>query len=315
MQTDMEILRAAYDKEKDPRNRWQNWEFYAVGATKADIKRLEDDGMVCISMKSAGYPTKYKLTEKAKKVIWSLTMEAEFDRVPTSNIMDAFEFIVGFDDLKEQIAKSISSQRRIHFMLEGPPACAKSLILEGVRASVPGSYPAFGSRTSAAGLSDALFENHPRVLLLDEADKVHMDGIAILLGLMESGEILETKSRKTRGVTLNCMVIAACNSSSKMPPEFLSRFSLHAHFPKYTREEFIDVCIGFLGKKENCPPDIAELLGTKVFDYNIGDVRKARGAWLMMDEATEEEANRAIRLMLKYGTENQVKATRQRRLL
>ncbi|MBA7698597.1 hypothetical protein ES703_107275 [subsurface metagenome] len=103
------------------------------------------------------------------------------------------------------------------------------------------------------------------------------------------------------------MVVAACNSSAKMPHEFLSRFALHLSFPTYTREEFIEVCRGFLTKAENCEPDIAGLIGQYVYDYNVGDVRKARGVWHLMTESTESEIARVIQLMLKYSPEGNKK--------
>ena len=208
--------------------------------------------------------------------------------------------VVGFEDVKDRMAHAIESQRRIHFLLEGPPACAKSIMLEAVRSAVPGAFIVFGSRTSAAGLSEALFEHQPSVLLMDEADKMKSECYSVLLGLMESGEILETKSRRTRGIKLETMVIAACNSSIKFPPEFLSRFALHVNFPRYSREEFIEVCQGFLSRVENCPVDVAATIGTLVHDYGLGDVRKARGVWQLMMEPTEEEMHKVIRLMLKY---------------
>ncbi len=96
-------------------------------------------------------------------------------------------------------------------------------------------------------------------------------------------------------------MIAGCNSSAKMPREFKSRFALHANFPEYTRDEFIDVCCGFLSRAENCPSDLATLIGGLIFDNQIGDVRKARGCWLLMNEPTVEEVQRVVRLMLKYS--------------
>ncbi|GAI58468.1 unnamed protein product, partial [marine sediment metagenome] len=162
--------------------------------------------------------------------------------------------------------------------------------------------------TSASGLSEALFEHQPSVLLLDEADKMHNDVYSVLLGLMESGEILETKSRRTRGIKLDTMLIAACNSTEKMPPEFLSRFALHVRFPAYSREEFIEVCQGFLTRAESCPEDMAALIGRYVYDYGIGDVRKARGVWQLMTEPTAEEVYRIIRLMLKYHPDGRRRA-------
>ena len=307
--TDIEVLCKAYDREKDPRDRrpesLKNWEYYSVGASREDIKRLVDEGLVEISTR-VGNVTKYKLSESGKKLVWATTMEQKFEKIPAESILQAMDLVVGFDDIKERIAKAIESRRKINFLLQGPPACGKSVLMEAVRSSVPSSYIAFGSRTSASGLSDALFEHQPTVLLLDECDKMHNDVYSVMLGLMEGGEILETKSKKTRGIKLETIVIAACNGSEKMPREFLSRFALHVHFPEYTRSEFIDVCRGFLSRVENCPIEIATLIGEKIYDYGIGDVRKARGAWLLMDEPTGEEADKVIQLMLKYGPDTNI---------
>ena len=310
---DMDILRRAYERENDTRDRrllgHRNWEYYTVGASRDDIRRLLDEGMLIIAMKTSTL-TKYRLSEKGRSFVFATTMEREFSRVPAASVKDAMDLVVGFDDVKEAIARAIESQRRIHFLLEGPPACAKSIMLEGVRSAVPGAYIIFGSRTSAAGLSDVLFEHQPQILLMDEADKMRSECFSILLGLMESGEILETKSQKTRGIKLETMVIAACNSSAKFPPEFLSRFSLHVNFPIYTRAEFIQVCRGFLTRAENCPSDVAETIGTLVHDYGLGDVRKARGVWQLMMEPTEAEMHRIIQLMLKYGPDGHKRRTK-----
>ena len=301
---DMEILRRAYDRENDSRDRRppsvRNWEYYTIGASREDIRRLVDEGFIIVALKTSTL-TKYKLSEKGRNFVFSTMMEHEFARVPAASVKESMDLVVGFDDVKDAIARAVESQRRIHFLLEGPPACAKSIMLEGVRSAVPGAYIVFGSRTSAAGLSEVLFENQPQILLMDEADKMRAECFSVLLGLMESGEILETKSHNTRGIKLETMVIAACNSSKKFPPEFLSRFALHVNFPQYTREEFINVCRGFLTRAEDCPADVAELIGTLVHDYGLGDVRKARGVWQLMMEPTEDEMHRVIQLMLKYS--------------
>ncbi|MFH1485222.1 MAG: ATP-binding protein [Chloroflexota bacterium] len=310
---DMEILRRAYERENDTRDRraphLRSWEFYSIGATKSAIRRLVDDGLVCIALKTDGF-TRYKLTDKGRGLVGCTVMEREKAKIPAGSILEAMDLVVGFEDIKMTLAQSVSARRRTHFMLEGPPACAKSLMLEGLRAAVPDAYIVFGSRTSAAGLSNALFEQQPGVLLMDEADKMENDVFSVLLGLMESGEVIETKSKSSRGVKLETMVVAACNSSAKMPPEFLSRFALHVQFPAYTRQEFLDVCHGFLTRAEGCDQEIALKIGAAVWDYGLGDVRKARAVWQLMTDSTEEEMRRVIRLMLKYIPETYSKRQR-----
>lgn len=301
---DMDILRRAYERENDSRDRrpqhMRSWEYYTIGASRDDIRRLIDEGFIIITVKTTNL-TKYRLSEKGRGFVAATTMEREHTKIPATDIKTAMDLVVGFEDIKDAIAQAIESRRRINFLLEGPPACAKSIMLEGVRAVVLDSYLAFGSRTSASGLSQVLFEHQPSVLLLDEADKMHSDVYSVLLGLMESGEVLETKSQKTRGIKLDTMLIAACNSTAKMPQEFLSRFALHVRFPTYTREEFIEVCQGFLARAESCPENLATLIGQCIYDYRIGDVRKARGVWMLMTEPTEEEVHRVVQLMLKYN--------------
>ncbi|HUV51655.1 MAG TPA: LAGLIDADG family homing endonuclease [Dehalococcoidia bacterium] len=661
--TDIEIMRRALDRENDTRRppNMRHWEFHAVGATRDDVKRLVDQGYVCVSTRDRTI-TKYILTDKGRNIVWAESMERQFEAVSVSEVTEALELIVGFDDIKLTIAEALASRRKINFMLEGPPACAKSVILDGIRSIVPSSYQAFGSRTSAAGLSEVLFELHPNVLLLDEADKMRHDVYSVLLGLMESGEILETKSKKalrngtqvytpkgprpietlavgdlvygidgnavpvlgvfpqgeqdiyevnfsdeqvlpctlehlweiersnvkpkvietsellqisprllsrtwvpvvetvrfpfqpvpldayalgafisnggltrevlvlsttegtfddpvlarvaavapegysfkrtggggydfsltrderitgrhpwisalrelglwgkyshekfipsiykynseevrwaliqglmdtdgfvgsgkydrqprtstssarladdiaevveslggicaitvrpasylnrktglrvpckpayvvrithpdatkffqlerkrslcrkkvkpmrryinsvrfvgrdeatcievdhprqlflaegfvpthnTRGIKLETTVIAACNSSKKMSPEFLSRFAFHPHFPEYSRDEFIDVVIGMLARREGCPEDIARTIGIKVYDMGLGDVRKARGVWQIMREPTEAEVERVIQMNIKYGPRNDNRRRKQPR--
>jgi hypothetical protein len=311
MPSDIVILRRALDIENDTRRppRFRHWEYHSVGASKDDIKRLQDQGYVFIE-DHKGSVVKYKLTEKGKQAVWAESMERQFTAVSVSEVLDALDLVIGFEDIKLTIAQALAARRRINFLLEGPPACAKSVILDGVRNAVPEAYLAFGSRTSAAGISDVLFEQHPPILLLDEVDKMDKDSHAVLLGLMESGEVLETKSRKTRGVTLDTLVIAACNSSRKFTKEFKSRFAFHPHFPEYTHEEFVDVVIGMLTKREGAPEDIARVIGEKVYEMRFeseefADVRKARGVWQLMMRPTEEEVDRVVQMMLKYKEESE----------
>lgn len=304
MASDIEILRRAAELEESygPRA----WEALRVKAGRADINRLLNAELIEQRQRSGnigpGQYTSalYRLTEKGKEVA---AKELEVRPIiPAAEIIETMSLIVGFEDIKETIAYSIEGRKRIHFLLEGPPACAKSLFLDAVRNAVPDAYLAFGSRTSGRGLSDKLFEKQPSVLLMDEADKMRHDVFSLTLGLMEAGEIIETKSQNTRGLQLDTMVIAACNSSRKMPPEFLSRFAFHPKFPPYDRDEFIEIVCFMLGQDEGCPEDLARMIAVQVYDSHQGDVRQARGVWKLMRQPTEAEAMRVLRMKEKYRT-------------
>ena len=310
--TDMDILQRAFERETDTRDRRpvnvRSWTQRMVVATRADITRLVDEGYVRQFHRDTRSDILYMLTEKGKGMVSVSAMEKEELKVNASDVMEAMDLIVGFGDVKVAIAGAVASRRRLNFLLEGPPSCAKSMFLEALRSVIPDAFVAFGSRTTAAGLSENLFEKKPRMLLIDEVDKMRSDAYSVLLGLMESGEILETKHGGTRGVKLECMVIAACNSTRKMSPEFLSRFALHVAFKAYTRDEFIDVCRGFLHRSENCPDEIAAMIGAGVFDYALGDVRKAKGVWGLMERSTHEEVHRVLEFMRKYNPANNARS-------
>jgi len=305
MATDIEILTQAlnFEAKRAP----QCWDASAVGAGRADINRLAEAGLIILRVRSSRVgigqygPSLYALTSKGRGL--ATNPEQPLQDVSAAVILAAMDLIVGFDDIKETIAYAIQKRTRTHFLLEGPPACCKSVMLDAIRATVPDALMVFGSRTSGKGLSDLLFEKRPGVLLLDEADKMRHDVFSLTLGLMEAGEIINTKQGDTRGLKLNCMVIGACNRSNKMPPEFLSRFALHPVFQRYTRQEFIDVVRSMLSRSEQCPEDLAEMIGRQVFDNQLGDVRQARGVWQLMREPTEEEAIRVLRMKAKYSTD------------
>lgn len=309
MSTDLAILQKALDREKTAR--CPNWQYYQVGASISDVHRLLNAELIAVAVKSDGdHPTTlYRLSDKGKGVV--MAQGAEEPAVSFEAVMDAFGLIVGFQDIKVEMARAISARQKINFLLEGPPACAKSLFLEGVRSVVVKSYMAFGSATSASGLSDALFEKQPQILLLDEADKMRNDVYSILLGLMERGEVIDTKYKKTRGIKLQTSVMGACNNSANMTREFLSRFPWHIHFPEYSRSEFLDVCRGFLTRSEGCPEDVAEYIGAQIFDNRLGDVRKVRGVYQAMQEPTKEEVQRVIDLQRKYAPSTDLRIKRQ----
>jgi hypothetical protein len=74
------------------------------------------------------------------------------------------------------------------------------------------------------------------------------------------------------------------------------------------------VCCGFLSRAENCPTDIATIIGISVFDNHIGDVRKARGVWLLMNEPTVDEVRRVIQLMIRYSPDSEIKQKKSQQM-
>ncbi|MDO8634921.1 MAG: AAA family ATPase [Dehalococcoidia bacterium] len=324
--SDIDVLQSGYRLEVNPKNgeQWQRlgWSAHKTGAGSDETKRLLEGKFIELVNSSPGYKS-FRLTEKGRGTV--LVDGNVRPVISAARILEKMEDIVGWDELKLVIASTLENEKRVHFLLSGPPACAKSLIIEAVRQAVPhvegpeheiitpGAEIAFGSRTSASGLSDLLFGRHPLVLLLDEIDKVHSDVFSVLLGLMETGEVIETKSKKTRGVRLATTVIAAGNSISKIPAEVKSRFGVKAAFPPYTRDEFINICRIFLIKAGELPgltPEIAETIGSLTFDYQLGDIRTARDVTKLMESPTLAEAERVIQFLMKYSGDKYISQQR-----
>jgi hypothetical protein len=310
MASDMEILTRAYQWEYASKNKSPGgWQSDKVGASRTDIIRLKNNELIAICFHStAGVNSfnNYRLTEKGLRIFKRYQENAEAAKVSAEVVLKEMKIIFGYDDAKLRIAQAIESGNRVHWLLEGPPAGGKTLFLEAIRNAIPQSYLAFGSRTSGAGLSEVLFESRPPFLLLDEVEKMDKDASLVLLGILESGELIETKSKQSRGVVLDTRVIGACNSSAKFKPEFLSRFR-HLTFPEYTRDEFLTVAVKYLTTSEKAPDEIAQFLALQVYEKHLGDIRAVRSLWLLMNQSTIQEAEAVIEFTVKYSRDEKKK--------
>jgi hypothetical protein len=74
-----------------------------------------------------------------------------------------FDDILGYDDIKALFRRAISSDKQVHILLVGPPACAKSLFTEHL-IKLKDSLFTIGSQSTKAGIIDALFERRPKFL-------------------------------------------------------------------------------------------------------------------------------------------------------
>jgi MoxR-like ATPase len=102
------------------------------------------------------------------------------------------------------------SRFRLYF--QAPlPASAKTMFLEALM-KLKNSYFIDGASTTKSGLIDCLFLNEPKFLLIDEIDKMSAKDQAMLLNLMESGIVTETKHNKARTVKINTSIFASSNN-------------------------------------------------------------------------------------------------------
>jgi Holliday junction DNA helicase RuvB len=172
----------------------------------------------------------------------------------------SFENIVGNADTKLILNKALLSNKPVHVLLVGKPGCAKTMFLTEIMRHHKTSYFVVGSNTTKAGLVNQLFGRRPKIVLIDELEKMNGNDQNSLLHLMESGIISETKINKTRQMELTSWVFATANSCQKIIEPLLSRFAI-LEMPEYTFEQFREIAVSRLRKE-----DIGESLATVIAD-------------------------------------------------
>jgi Holliday junction DNA helicase RuvB len=182
----------------------------------------------------------------------------------------------------------------VHVLLAGPPALAKTLFLWDIEKAL-GERVIWlvGSATSKAGLWDLVAERQPRVLLIDELDKMNAADTAALLSMMEGGRLVRAKVGRELNLQHEIWVVAATNRVYGLSPELLSRFAVRK-IEAYNRSDYFTVVKGVLVRRENISPELAEEIAKRL-EGRTQDVRDAiRAARL----APQLGVEKAIRLLL-----------------
>jgi Holliday junction DNA helicase RuvB len=120
-----------------------------------------------------------------------------------------------------------------------------------------------GSATSKAGLWDLVAEREPRILLIDELDKMSATDTAALLSLVEGGRLVRAKKGRTLDMTVPIKVIAATNQVAKLSPELKSRFSV-SNLKSYDAVGYRTVVKGVLLRHEGANSELAEEIAQKL---------------------------------------------------
>jgi MoxR-like ATPase len=137
-----------------------------------------------------------------------------------------FSSIYGYDDIKKLLLRCILAKEAPHVLLTGPPASSKTAFLLELLKGLDKTFFVDGTSTSGPGMTNYLFENNVRYLLIDEIDKLSRKDKSVLLTLMENSILIETKIGKTRKKEMNVSVFAPCNDISKIPNQLKSRFTV-----------------------------------------------------------------------------------------
>lgn len=282
------------------------FEAHEVHSMPAYLYKLYNEGILRITYKSRRY-TNYMLTdpdavEKALALFEKSKKDSGYDK-PIAVPKDLFSDIVGFNDIKRTIVKALKSEKPIHILLVGPPASAKSMILEELWKRIDGAYMVLAGTSTKAGIREVLAEYSPRLLLIDELDKIgDPKDLSVLLSWMEHQRIVITMRDRYEVVKCRyidgCKVIAACNREKIIPPELKSRF-LVIRIKPYNEKQFMDIVINILTKREGKTRELAEYIGTKVLKELFS--RDPRDAIKIARLAnTREEVDEIVEMLKTY---------------
>lgn len=282
------------------------WTWDQVAVPQATINKLITMDMVKRTF-SSNSTKAHLLTEKAKETLEQYVNYGEsiqdrhqqaddidIDAVEHAS-QDMFNDIVGYDDLKELLRESLLLDKPIHVLLIGPPAIAKSMFLLDIE-RIWGSRAMWvlGSGASRAGIWDAVAERRPRVLLIDELDKMAASDSAALLSLMETGRLVRMKVHRSLDVELSVWIIASANRLVKMSPELLSRFKVY-HVKEYDAVEFRNVVMNALRTRENIDENSAAEIASRL----VGKTHDVREAVRVARLSKRVGVKRAVELLIE----------------
>ena len=251
------------------------WRSRDVGVWPGNLTKLRMEGFIEDVYESNSYHG-YRLTQKARAML--LTGAPASAEMPQGQKLevpaDIFEDIIGHDEVKELLRACLAAEKPVHVLLTGPPALAKTLFLWDIERTI-GEQGVWlvGSAISKAGLWDLVAERRPKVVMVDELDKVNAADTAALLSIMEGGRLVRAKKGRELDTRVDVRVVAATNVEGRLSPELRSRFAIR-RLSAYSRDDYLNVVKGVLVRREGISADIAEEIAQRL-DGRSQDVRDA----------------------------------------
>jgi DNA polymerase III delta prime subunit len=205
-----------------------------------------------------------------------------------------FVNINGYDDIKDIVKRALDAEDNYNLLFVGPPASSKTLFLLGIIEYKNGLY--FDGSNTTNRILDVLEEKRPKIICIDELDKMPKQFQDKLLNFMESGHIKVDQMRKKYDFKIQgAKVFGACNEITRLSKPLQSRFR-RLYLPPYSEEQFLEVSVKVLPKLK-----IADIIGKAVWDQG-GDIRDVISIGkLVRKNDGPEEVEQIISTMSKYG--------------
>jgi replication-associated recombination protein RarA len=143
-----------------------------------------------------------------------------------------------------------------------------------------------------------LEEEMPRIICIDELDKMPRTFQNQLLNFMESGRIKVDQMKRRYDLEIKgAKIFATCNEINRLSIPLQSRFRT-LFLPAYSQQQFVEVAVKVLPRiSEN----LARYIGFTVYS-NDGDIRDALSVGQLIRKSDgPPEVENMIRTLLKYG--------------
>ena len=211
-----------------------------------------------------------------------------------------FSSIHGYSDIKKLLMRAIVSRESISILLCGPPASSKTVFLIEMMKGLDNTCYIDCTNTTGAGLVDKLFNKDIQYLLLDEIEKMAKREQNVLLNVIETGMLVETKVSKTRSKQIkNLKVFATTNNVDALSAPLRSRF-MEFHLPEYTFDQFSEIARRLLSKRLGHSNQVTDEIASAVWnEMNSKDVRNVLAIAKLVHNT--EDVSWLVKTFKKYG--------------
>jgi replication-associated recombination protein RarA len=215
-----------------------------------------------------------------------------------SSTHDGFARIQGYEDIKDIVRRALESDENYNLLFVGPPSSSKTLFLQGILEMKSSVY--FDGSNTTSRILDVLEEKRPKIICIDELEKMNRQFQNQLLNFMESGHVkVDQMGRQYDFEIKGVKFFASANDITRLSKPLQSRFR-KLFLPRYTEEQFLDVSEKVLSKTS---PSIARIIAANVWK-NEGDIRDVISIGKLVRKSDgPEQIELIIKTMSKYGME------------
>jgi len=210
-------------------------------------------------------------------------------------IQEDFGKIAGYSDVKDIFKRALATDESINLLLVGPPASAKTMFLQGVMDIMGDDAVYFDATNTTNRVLDVLEQKRPKIICIDELEKMPTNFQNKLLNFLESGHVKVDQKKVQYDFTIKGVkCFGAANNPKKISPPLMSRFGKPLYLPKYTKEQFLSV------SEKVLEIEVGRFIGEQVYAKG-GDIREVINIGkLVGKKGTEEDVLQVLRTMYKY---------------